>query len=90
MTGSMVERIARAICKSNNYEPDHVGERIEGYGRWHRPAWTFYKADAITALTALREYTPVVRDQGHVVHELRGAPADIWRVLIDAALQEEV
>jgi hypothetical protein len=42
------------------------------------------------AIEAMREVAPVVRDaDGHVIHELRGAPEDIWHLLIDAALNQK-
>jgi len=48
------------------------------------------KPDAIeearAVIRAMAEMVPIVRDhEGMAVHELRGAPADIWRVMIDAA-----
>ena len=36
----------------------------------------------------MRSQTLVYRDNGHVVHEMRGAPDDIWKALLDAALGE--
>ena len=47
-----------------------------------------YKARARAAIMALRDATLVYRDNGMVVHELRGAPDDIWKMLLDAALSD--
>ena len=43
---------------------------------------------ARAAIEAMRSQTLVYRDNGHVVHEMRGAPDDIWKALLDAALGE--
>ena len=71
---SMVERVARAIA-------DAEQEDFEGWA-------DLYKARARAAIMALRDATLVYRDNGMVVHELRGAPDDIWKMLLDAALSD--
>lgn len=45
---------------------------------------------AKAALEALREFKLVFRcpHDGGVVHELRGAPEDIWQAMIDQAIKE--
>lgn len=69
---SMVERVARAM------------ERNSGI----RAAPNWWLKQARAAIEAMRSQTLVYRDNGHVVHELRGAPDDIWKTLLDAALGE--
>ncbi len=43
-------------------------------------------AQALAAIEAMREMVPIVRENGEVVHELRGSPAAIWAMMFDAAL----
>lgn len=48
------------------------------------------KADAAirTVLERLRERELVMREDGMVVHEVRGAPNDVWQAMLDAAARE--
>jgi hypothetical protein len=48
------------------------------------------KADAAirTVLERLREYKLVMREDGMVVHEVRGEPNDVWQAMLDAAARE--
>jgi len=41
---------------------------------------------ARAAIEEMRSQTLVYLDNGKVVHEMRGAPDDIWKTLLDAAL----
>jgi hypothetical protein len=44
---------------------------------------------ARAAVRAMRSFNLVYRHDGEVVHELRGAPNDIWRAMLDGALNAE-
>lgn len=44
---------------------------------------------ARAALEALKAGKLVFREGGEVVHELRGAPDDIWQTLLDSILSEK-
>lgn len=41
-----------------------------------------------TVLERLRERELVMREDGMVVHEVRGAPNDVWQAMLDAAARE--
>lgn len=90
----MVEKVARAIA-------DHVGPGFDAMlkdGSELRREALMARADindltqcdmldaARAALEAMRDFTPVVRCEDGVVHQLVGAPEDIWRTMIDAAI----
>lgn len=78
----MVERVARAICRSNcspRMSRDHIECQVEN-------AWDMWIPEARAAIEAMRSQTLVYLDNGKVVHEMRGAPDDIWKTLLDAAL----
>jgi hypothetical protein len=79
---SMIERVARALCRLDGH-PENA--TMDG-----KPLWRDYEREARAAIGAMRSAAPVVRDRaGNVIHELRGAPEDIWAMLIDGALGEE-
>jgi len=46
------------------------------------------RSHARVALKAMRDHTVVYREDGLMVHQLIGAPDDIWKMLLDAALAE--
>jgi hypothetical protein len=71
---AMIERVARAVADAF----------MEDYDE----APNLYDAMAEAAIAAMREFKMVVRHDGEVVHELRGAPDDIWKAMIDAALDK--
>lgn len=77
---SMVERVARAMVRANY--PGGTDADIDGM-------WEGWRLEAVAAMKAMRDCTLVYRDGGHVVHEMRGAPDDIWKAMIDAALMGE-
>ena len=94
---TMVERVARAICIKNDYEPDGDYMGV--------PAWTLFVDSARAAIEAMRE--PNDRMIGAYVSCIRGsargretANKDVrgmhagkarvrWSAMIDAALAEE-
>lgn len=43
---------------------------------------------ARAAIEAMRDMVPVVRENGEVVQELRGSPANIWAMMMNAALSD--
>lgn len=81
----MVERVARAmvtrVARDAGLAPVTLKLHEDHY--WHE-----WEDDARAAVEALRDHAPVLRDEAGVIHELRGAPEDIWRLLIDAALAD--
>lgn len=96
----MVERVARAIATELGADLDTAFANktewtnmrgTDAAGRWrdiNEPFKSDYLAAARAAIEAMRSQTLVYRDNGHVVHEMRGAPDDIWKTLLDAALGE--
>jgi hypothetical protein len=49
--------------------------------------WEMWRSEARAAIEALRDLAIVYRNEdGEVVHEIRGDPTAIWRVLLDSAL----
>lgn len=84
----MVELVARATAMSLQ---ETFGTKV-GWDFWEADLnpteeWKErYRVAARAAIEAMREYTLVYRQDGMVVHELRGAPDDIWKMLLDAAL----
>jgi hypothetical protein len=81
--GTVVERMALAICA---VDCDTEEDAAIAYAA-ARPR---HMCLALAALSAMRGYRPVVREKGAfgVVAELRGAPADLWVAMIDAAIAE--
>jgi hypothetical protein len=89
----MIERVARAISGQDEAGwldlPENDRERLYGGGKWHDAGRTRqdYRDEARAAIEAMEYCAPVVRDEsGGVIHELRGAPSDIWAMLFAAAL----
>lgn len=81
---SVVERVALAILNSDR---NAAGFPATG-SRTTIPDSDGYVRNARAAIEALMEHTLVYRDAGHVVHEMRGAPDDIWKTLLRAALED--
>lgn len=76
----MIERVARAIKAACALPGTKPVARLSDVDR----------RAARAAIEAMRECELVVRnDDGHVVHELRGAPNDIWQHMITAALSQQ-
>lgn len=103
MSESMIERVARAICKETNIAMEGVTETVFDcpdavYMRWVRgeghhdpiPRWTLYIPQARAAIEAMREPTNKMYDAAHD----GAAPGDpntfgeMWSNAIDAALKE--
>lgn len=74
---SMVEHVAQAMAENAGFN-------------WEYCAQSQWKDDARAGIEAMRAMVPVVRDEGRVVHELRGSPASIWSTLLDAALEQSI
>jgi hypothetical protein len=87
MAESMVERAARAAF-FNDLDPFDQPKAAELWDMWHGPREQCLK-HARAAIEAMRAETCVFRQNGEVVHELRGAPDDIWKTLLDAALTQD-
>lgn len=93
----MIERVARAIgygmasTVSGNNMPHMSGDPRDRIPPVRRKAFDrAVMLAASAAIAAMRECELVVRDdEGHVVHELRGAPNDIWQHMITAALSQD-
>lgn len=63
----------------------HVASALRAAGGLHRPDDA--ELLARVAIAAMRELIPTVRDhEGEPCHALYGAPDDVWRTFIDAAL----
>lgn len=82
---TMIEQVARALCLDDGIVPDQVN-----WDGWYE--WEYYRDNAIAAITAMREPTDLM---GNALNRM-GRPYDagshsateIWRALIDAALEE--
>lgn len=79
----IVETVARAIALAHYTSTGSSEQSAEHIVDNDGDAWA---PEARAAIGALRGMTLVYRDGGEVVHELRGAPDDIWETLLDAAL----
>lgn len=82
MSDSMIERVARAICLADRYNPDE--------------SWPVYEKQARAAIAAMREPTTSMSEAGCPLPDNSGAPYcydqsvidGAWRAMIDAALKE--
>lgn len=81
MTETMVERVARAMRQAIADPKDGPLKPFET-----APSRCQWLICARAAIEAMRSQAFVYRDNGHVVHEMRGAPDDIWKTLLTAAL----
>jgi hypothetical protein len=96
---SMVERVARELCRCDGYPEDH---RYEG-----KPMWASYADTARKVIAAMREPSRSVLAAGiEKAEELvdhsadtegeyrcnvpSDAPMPIWQAMVDAALAESV
>lgn len=81
---SMVERVARAICKLR-----HGPKSFESHGMMRAACM----ADARAAIAAMREPTEAMCEGGAASAEFRCIHADdtpsVWRGMIDAALEPD-
>jgi hypothetical protein len=79
----MIERVARAICRSRNEDPDGpLGLRGPVF---NGPYWMYYVQDARAAIEAMREPTPSMIDAAY--EWTTDSPIHIWNDMIDAALK---
>lgn len=82
---TMVERVARAICREEHllvyafglWRPGELDRKIEQYWRRHLPT-------ARAAIEAMREPTEAMTLAG----DERGDPTSMYQAMIDAALSE--
>lgn len=88
----MVEKVARAICRSMLQDPDidyevhHQDGLVKG--------WKMYESEAKAAIEAMREPTEPMLDAGVRHHNndklyLKESVSCQWDAMIDAALGEE-
>ena len=77
MTDSMIERVARALCRHEGL-PENT--RLDG-----RPMWADFVPEARAAIAAMREPTKAMIAAGLRYDILSGADR-MWPDMIDAAL----
>jgi hypothetical protein len=89
--GTMVERVARALCEANGVDPDTEGPWELG-DHEYKIGWKFFESQARAAIEAMREPTLRMKCDGYLVPtgpepDIDTAEA-IWQAMIDAALSE--
>lgn len=84
----MVEKVARAICRSMLQDPDidyevhHQDGLVKG--------WKMYEMEARAAIQAMRDPTGNMVDAGCFCQPSPfGDASSVWKAMIDAALSEE-
>lgn len=96
---NMIERVARAICKSHGGDPDMIvagGEPIRCPNNTYLapqddgklnvfPLWHTYAIDALEAVRAMREPTKEMVDAGYTI--FIGPCENVWQAMIDEALK---
>lgn len=78
----MVERVARALCKSERKNPDYIGPGADP----NFPIWTTYQLRARAVISAMREPT----EKMVKIEELPYSPGEMtayWHAMIDEALK---
>lgn len=89
-TGSMVERVATAICLCNSCDPDLAVPTGNVNTNTLAVSWTLYVPQARAAIAAMREPTEAMMEAGR---DLGPSEALItgneYRAMIDAALSEK-
>ncbi|BCA57706.1 hypothetical protein [Sphingomonas sp. HMP6] len=97
MADTMIERIARHLCKAEFYDPDDVvGTASDDGTDDNNPAlyWIEWSADAKVILQLLREPTEAMKTAGvtapHYLEDQssRRGCGNIYSAMIDAALTE--
>lgn len=85
MTTAMtkIEQIAKAIYERRN------GARCHPWSKQPNSHQEPYLMDAEAALEAMREPTMAMEDSGFDVYRVSGYVGEIYRVMIDAALNEK-
>lgn len=91
----IIDRVAHIIAGNIGAPYDELpGDEIQKR-QWHRDGRvsdinTLTKEDcddiARDIISMMRAHVLVYRDEGQVVHELRGAPDDLWKMLLDKVL----
>lgn len=87
MPNEMIERVARALAKSDGVDPDY---RKCGIGI---PKWERYVGEARAAIEAMREPTQEMLFDGQINLGAGGELdnenlKEVWGLMIDAALNE--
>ena len=91
---TMLERLARALCVSDDRDPDSVPidyhRQMNAACDPNAPRWVDYLHHARTAAFALREPTEamIAAGQEACADGYAGDPATIWRMMAIAALSE--
>jgi hypothetical protein len=80
MSDSMIERVARALCKADGKPEDTM---LAG-----EPMWASYIGQACALLTAMREPTISMSEAPLDSWREGVGPADLYKIMIDAALEE--
>lgn len=94
MTESMLERVARAICKQQNLDPDKLIDlpHPSGVGIKRVHTWRMGIPVARAAIEAMREPTVGMADAGHQgevdLSDDDPTPIRVWRAMLAAALEE--
>lgn len=97
-TETMREAVARAIFEKMGYVTGDDDDPFRPY-TWEAAVASEYAVEAEeargyadaairTVLERLRERELVMREDGMVIHEVRGAPNDVWQAMLDAAARE--
>jgi hypothetical protein len=79
----MLLPVARTLCERNGHRwPD--GTVVGDLDFWHRRKTFMHEAEVVldAVLAELRRLQPIVLNEGVVVHQLRGSPEDLWRLLL--------
>lgn len=79
----MVERVARALCKAFEVDPDEL--RI--IDATPEPAWRLYAQDAQVAIAAMRAPTKAMLDAGYAESPESFSLYDVFGAMIDEALK---
>jgi len=92
---TMIERVARALCLTDGFDPDSTDSGVLIKGReGQRPNWEAFEIPARAAIEAMREPTEEMRDAitcGVMLALLNDTPAPeaaahICGAMVDAAL----
>lgn len=87
---TMVEQVARALCKEASIDPDKSDEWAPGVDRKN---WESRIGAARAAIGAMREPTEAMVDAGSDIEDIDGndigltAAQDAWQAMIDEALK---
>ncbi len=76
MQMNMIEKAAKALSGAD--DPHGI--------QWYGVNPDYWDKLARVAIETMQGAVPVVREQGELVHELRGSPSAIWATMFEAAL----